>query len=187
MRIILGSQSRQRKNILEEMGFDFDVMPAGIDEKAVRHDNPKDLVIILAHAKADALLVSITEPALLITSDQVVVCNNVILEKPESKAEAREFLTGYNQYPAQTVTGVVVTNTKTGQRAGAVDVAKVYFKGFSAEEINELVQKGDVFDYAGGFTIADKWMNNIERIEGAQDSVLGLPKEVTQRLIDQVS
>ena len=73
MKIILGSQSKNRQKILRESGFVFDIMPSNIDEKAVRLHDPKDLVLTLARAKAEALLPKIKEPVLLITSDFVTI------------------------------------------------------------------------------------------------------------------
>jgi len=53
-------------------------------------------------------------PVLVITSDQVIVCNGQLREKPESEAQCREFLRSYSLHPAEAIVGVVVTNTKTG-------------------------------------------------------------------------
>jgi predicted house-cleaning NTP pyrophosphatase (Maf/HAM1 superfamily) len=87
MHIILGSQSHGRRELLSAMGDAFAVMPAHIDERAIRADNPGMLTLVLAHAKADALLPQIHEPALLITSDQVVVWQGKIREKPQHAEE----------------------------------------------------------------------------------------------------
>src|SRR5262245_54982209 len=91
MPIILGSQSQGRRPLLSAMGYAFAVMPAHIDERAIRADDPGVLTLALAHAKADALLPQIREPALLITSDQVVVWQGTIREKPAHAEEARAF------------------------------------------------------------------------------------------------
>ena len=184
MKIILGSKSKSRSKILEEMGIEFGVMSADIDEKAIRLEDPKELVLALAKAKAEALKGRIAEPALLITSDQVVVCQGRILEKPETAAEARAFLEGYNLYPAETVTSVVVTNLETGKQVETVDVVKVFFKSFSDIEIDALIAEGDLFHYAGGFN--EQWTKHIEKIEGARDSVKGLPKDLTRQLMNEV-
>ncbi len=189
MKIILGSQSKGRKLMLEEMGIEFNIVPANIDEKAIRLDNPKDLVLVIARAKAEALKERISEPAILITSDQVVVWNGQIREKPENEKEAREFLRGYNTYPAETVTSVIVTNLQTGKTREKVDVAKIYFNNsFTEEDIDAFIKDGSLFNYAGGFTIqGDKWVSHIKEIQGTRDSVIGLPKEITKNLIEQVA
>lgn len=187
MKIILGSQSKGRRGVMESMGFQFETMSANIDEKAIRFDDPQKLTLILANTKADALISKITEPAILITSDQVVVWDGKILEKPENKVEAREFLRGYATHPPQTVTAVVVINTATKERREGVDIAKVIFKEIPESVIDEIIKEGDIFTRAGGFSVEDpKLKDFIIKIEGAIDSIIGLPKGLTERLIKQV-
>jgi predicted house-cleaning NTP pyrophosphatase (Maf/HAM1 superfamily) len=60
-------------------------MHSDIDEKKIRHKDPRKLALAIAYAKADSLLPQITEPAVLITTDQAVVCNNKIIEKINKK------------------------------------------------------------------------------------------------------
>ena len=54
--IILGSSSRWRKDILEKMGYEFTCMSPDIDEKAIRHEDPKEMTLMIARAKGKALL-----------------------------------------------------------------------------------------------------------------------------------
>ena len=116
MKIILGSQSKGRRSVLESMGYEFEVMSSDIDEKAIRFDDPSVLTLALANAKADALLARIHEPAILITADQVVAWNGTIREKAKDENEAREYLRSYAAHPAETVAAVVVVNTATKKR-----------------------------------------------------------------------
>ncbi|KAL0378131.1 UNVERIFIED_CONTAM: 7-methyl-GTP pyrophosphatase [Sesamum radiatum] len=78
--IILGSSSMARREILAEMGYEFTIMTADIDEKTIRKEKPEDLVMALAEAKADAIVMrlkssyqleEISRPTLLITADTV--------------------------------------------------------------------------------------------------------------------
>lgn len=185
--IILGSASKGRKSVLEKIGWDFEIMVADIDEKAIRFDDPKKLAFALANAKADALLPRIKKDAILITSDQVVDYNGQIREKPESEEEAREFLKRYNDTPAITVTGVAVTNTKTGQRAAGVDIAKVYFNQVPDDVIEKLIAKGEIFSQAGGFSIWDPLVRPyLDRVEGEEESVIGLPVNLTKKLLAKI-
>ncbi|XWS14569.1 hypothetical protein CRYUN_Cryun35bG0021300 [Craigia yunnanensis] len=99
-KILLGSSSITRRKILAEMGYEFTLMSADIDEKGIRKEMPEELVIALAEAKAEAILHGLpigdyireAEPALLITSDQVVVYEGVVREKPANEKEVREFI-----------------------------------------------------------------------------------------------
>lgn len=187
MKIILGSQSTGRRGVMESMGYQFETMNPNIDEKAIRFDDPKKLTLALAHAKADALIPKITEPAVLITSDQVIAWNGKILEKPENKVEAREFLRGYAAHPLETITAVVAVNTETKERREGVDTVKVFFRTIPENIIDDIIDEGEIFFLAGGFSVEDpKLKEYIIKIEGAIDSVIGLPKELTERLMKQV-
>ncbi|CAA0371570.1 unnamed protein product [Arabidopsis thaliana] len=84
-KLILGSQSMARKQILAEMGYDFTIVTADIDEKAIRKEKPEDL----AEAKANEIILKLggenqftqdSQPTLLITADTVVVYKGVIRE-----------------------------------------------------------------------------------------------------------
>jgi len=173
--------------MLIEMGYQFEVMAADIDEKAIRHDNPKELVLALANAKADALLPRISAPAILITADQVVAWKDEIREKPENEEEARRFLRTYHEAPADIINATVVTNTATGKRAFGIDSSLVYFKQIPKKVIDALIAKGRIFSKAGGFEIVDPLFEPyLEKVEGTVDQVTGLPKEFTQRLIKEV-
>lgn len=187
MKIILGSKSPGRKQILQRLGYDFTVMDPNIDEKAIRDDNPKQLVLLLAKAKAAALVPKIPEPAILITSDQVVYCHNQILEKPQDHAEAEEYLRLHIKYSAQTITAVVVTNTLTGRQQSGVDMATVYFANIPENLIKKIAAQQYVLHCAGGFSLDDKLLQPyIAKIAGAEDSITGLPIKLTERLIAKV-
>ena len=166
------------------MGYTFTVMAADIDERAIRFEDPGALTLALARAKADALLPQIHEPALLITSDQVVVWQGTIREKPQHAEEARAFLRGYAEGPAETVTAVVVTHTATGLRQQGVDRAMVWFHRIPEEVIDQVIARGEIFAHAGGFSITDPLLSaSIERVDGTAESVIGLPTDLTRQLL----
>ncbi|XP_021316460.1 maf-like protein DDB_G0281937 isoform X2 [Sorghum bicolor] len=235
-KLILGSSSVARKHILEEMGLEFQVMTADIDEKSIRRENPDDLVMVLAEAKgvpsaesscsvrglgkgvsgkpyprlcnarrprlepgtfrsqaADAIMSRLNladyqkegnQPTLLITSDIVVVHEGIIREKPTTKEEARQFLKGYSGGHVSTVGSVVVTNLTTGKRLGSLDKAEVYFHDIPEEVIESLIDEGVVFRVAGGLLLEHPLtLPFVEAVVGSSDSVMGLSKEIANKLI----
>ena len=188
LKLILGSKSPARREILSSMGYEFTVLDPNIDEKAIRSDDPCELVLKLAHAKADALIERIDEDAILLTADQVVLCDNKILEKPNDLAEAREFFHHHSLAPAETVAAVVAVNTKNGRRESGVDIAKVYFKPFPEDVIDKiLLDPSDVLSRAGGFSIENPIIKKyITRIDGATDSVMGMPKRLVVELLAKI-
>jgi predicted house-cleaning NTP pyrophosphatase (Maf/HAM1 superfamily) len=106
-RIILGSASKSRRSIMDELaerhGFAYEVLTADIDEKAVRRDTPEALVVALAHAKADAILERLRKggdeggsggDAYLITCDQVrgrvCACVRLMITRAAWRTRARK-------------------------------------------------------------------------------------------------
>lgn len=184
MKIILGSKSVCRSIILKQMGHEFTIIDPNIDEKAIRYEDPRQLVTALAYAKAEALLPQIKEEALLITSDQVVYCNNQIIEKPENIEEARYFLDLFTKFKAQTFTAILVTNTANKQQFGDVDIAEIKIAPIPQDIIDILVQQDYILNYAGGFSINDPlFIPYIEQIVGDPDSISGLPKSLVNELL----
>ncbi|KAM5564899.1 hypothetical protein ABKV19_019109 [Rosa sericea] len=221
-KIILGSSSNARRKILAEMGYEFTLMTADIDEKSIRKEKPEELVMVLAQAKADAIISKIqtthskekdaeptiviaadtaeairpklpvgdyvkdAEPTLLITSDQVVVYEGVVREKPSSKEEARQFLKDYSGGHAATVGSVLVTNLKTGFSKGEWDRVEIYFHEIPDEAIEKLIEEGTVLKVAGGLIIEHPLiLPFVKEVVGTTDSVMGLPKDITERLLKE--
>ncbi|KAG6522871.1 hypothetical protein ZIOFF_020026 [Zingiber officinale] len=204
---------RSRRQILSEMGYDFTIMSADIDEKEIRMEKPEELVMALAEAKADAIISKLRSngfneqddgPTLLITADQVVVHGGMIREKPSSPEEAHEFIKGYSEGHASTVGSVLVTNLKTGVRKGGCDKSEldkfliadslcislpnmqIYFHKIPDNVIANLIEEGDVLYVAGGLMVEHPLTSPfVEAIVGTIDSVMGLPKALTKKLIDE--
>ncbi|KAL5704631.1 hypothetical protein ACHQM5_023028 [Ranunculus cassubicifolius] len=195
-KMILGSSSKARKDILTKMGYEFEILTADIDEKSIRKEKPEDLVMALAEAKAEAIISRLgtsndkendAESHLLITADQVVVYDGVIREKPSSKEEAREYIKGYSGGHAATVSSVLVTNLKTGAKKGGWDKVEIYFDEIPEEIIDKLIDEGVVLYVAGGLLIEHPLvLPLVKKVVGTLDSVMGLPKALTEELIQQV-
>lgn len=188
MKLILGSSSKYRRAVLEKNGYQFEVMSPDIDEKAIRTDNYYQLPLLLARAKGEALIPRISEEALVITSDQVVVCNGNLHEKPRDEQEARLFLSRYGLgHPAETVSAIVVTNTKNGKKAEGVDIAKTFYNVIPEEAIDAFVKNGDPYTKAGGFAIQSPILQPyMDRIEGTEDSIMGMPLKLLEELCARV-
>ncbi|KAG6729646.1 hypothetical protein I3842_01G040100 [Carya illinoinensis] len=147
----------------------------------------------LAEAKADAIVSRLKSTAqfeaeahstLLITADTVVVYEGIIREKPSSKEEAREFIKGYSGGQAEVVGSVLVTNLKTGKRKGGWDRAEVYFYNIPDEVIDSLINEGFTLNVAGGLMLEHPMtLPFVEAVVGTTDTVMGLPKALTEKCI----
>ncbi|MGE0569383.1 MAG: Maf family protein [Bacteroidia bacterium] len=189
MKIILGSTSKPRKLVLENNNFVFEIMSPNIDEMAIHTDDYYQLPLLLARAKAEALVPKILEDAIVITADQVTVCNSNLYEKPRDKDDAIKFLQNYSDgHPAETVSALVVTNIKNGKRADGVDIAKTYYNHIPKNIIEEFIEKGDPFSKSGGFDVSSPILKPyLNRIEGTFESIMGMPLHLLDDLMNQVN
>lgn len=212
--LLLGSASFTRKLILKEMGVPFSKFVRPIDEKALgdRSENapPRELVLLLANAKMDRLVQELKENSpddlpettteskkgwVVLTGDQVVTCGGKILEKPESVEEAKEFVEGYAKSPPSTVGSVVLYHHPSGIRVDGVDTATIHFNpetlggGGSSLLIDSLIEQGEpVMSCAGGLMIEHALtQHHLDRIDGTEDSVMGLSKYLVLRLLDELA
>ncbi|XP_024030939.1 maf-like protein DDB_G0281937 isoform X2 [Morus notabilis] len=185
--IILGSASMARRQLLKEMGYEFSLMTADIDERSIRKEKPEELAdAIISRLKSRGQLEESTEEKLLITADTVVVSKGMIREKPSSKEEARDFIKGYSGSQAAVVGSVLVTNLKTGKRKGGWERAEVYFHDIPDEVIDTLVEEAITLNVAGGLTLENPLiLRFVEAVIGTGDAVMGLPKALTERLIQE--
>lgn len=188
MKIVFGTSSKWRKKFFPEFGVDYEIMSADIDEKAIRFSDPKELTIAIAKAKAVVLLDRIKEDVILITFDQVVVCNGVIYEKPQDAKELRSFWKSYALHPAQTFSAVVVTDSISGYQLFGVDIASTFFDPIPEEVLEKIVADENMYTSSGGFMVnyplTDPY---IRKIEGTLDSIEGIPLELTKSLILEVN
>lgn len=196
--IVLGSGSSTRRKILEDAGFRFIVHKASIDERSIgnRSDASKaeELVLLLGHAKADAVVDSIMKQReielndlIVLTGDQVVTCNGRIFEKPLNEAEARKYVSDYGNYPCQTVGSIVLTELKTKRRVAGVDTATIHFKPIPDDLVDELISEGDIMQCAGGLMIEHpKIQGYIDKVDGSIDSVMGLSLSLLKRLLESL-
>ncbi|KAF8060496.1 Eefsec [Scenedesmus sp. PABB004] len=176
-----------------EHGFTYEVVKPDIDEKAIRRDEPRELVLALAHAKADAVLEMLRRQAppggdcgdgYLITCDQVVLHEGAVREKPADVAEAHRFIHSYAASPAQTVGGVVATRLRTGKRVEAVEVCAIHMTDMPDDVIDALIAEGDVMWCAGGLMVEHPAVvPYVTRIEGTQDAVMGLGRDTVMALL----
>lgn len=170
----------------------IEVARADIDEKALRRDSPRELVLALAHAKADALLPRLAGAAAdaaggayLITCDQVVLHDNVIREKPANADEARRFIRSYATSPAQTVGAVIATNLLTGVRAEALEICTIHMQPLPDDAVEALLQEGEIMYCAGGLMVEHALVApHVTRIDGpGVDAVMGLGKDAVMRVL----
>jgi septum formation protein len=178
-RFILASASPRRKQILTEAGYQFDIVPAAIDETPNPSEAPKDYVLRLSLEKARKI--GGTLPVL--GADTVVSIDGLLLGKPGDPNEALMMLKQLVGKTHLVHTGVSVVDSS--QERSVVSETAVKFINASDEQLREYILSGEPFDKAGGYGIQGLGAFLIESIQGSYSGVVGLPIEETTQLLNK--
>lgn len=173
-KIILGSKSPRRQELMRGLNYDFEIRVKDTDE-SYDSNMPADAVPQhLATVKANALKADLASDELLITSDTLVLVDNEILGKPTDATDAKLMLQKLSGKAHKVTTGVALTAVDK-QKSFSV-TTNVYFKELSEEEIDFYIEKYQPFDKAGSYGIQE-WIGyiGISKIEGSYFNVMGLP------------
>ncbi|MDR0750422.1 MAG: Maf-like protein [Tannerellaceae bacterium] len=174
-KIILGSNSPRRKELLAGLGLSFEVKPMpGLDESWPASLKPKEIALYIAAKKAKAYLPALQENELLITADTIVCINNNVLGKPADRADAFRMLRMLSAKTHEVITGVCLT-TRSKSVSFSV-VSTVSFAPVSDEDIIYYIDTFHPYDKAGAYGIQE-WIGYVavEGIQGSFYNVMGLP------------
>ena len=182
-RIILGSNSPRRRELLAglDLSFDVHVIP-GLEENYPDSLQPQEIPVFLSKQKAEAYLSTLEDQVLLITADTIVWNETEVIGKPKDREDAIRMLRSLSGHEHQVVTGVCLTTTKKQETFSVV--SSVRFASLTDEEIIYYVDKYKPFDKAGAYGIQE-WIGyvGVESISGSFYNVMGLP---VQRLYQEL-
>lgn len=171
--LILASNSPRRREILSQAGFAFSVVASDVDE-SFSADIPLAEVPVFLSEKKARVLADINPHAIILAADTVVILDNVILNKPADKSEAREMLQLLSGKTHEVVTGITLITPK--ETVSVADSALVSFRSLADWEVDWYVKGGFGLDKAGAYGVQDFiGMAGIEKMEGSFYTVMGLP------------
>jgi len=173
-KIVLASQSPRRKEILENVNVDFEIMPSHIEEIIHEKDDPKAAVLALAFEKAWDVAEKINQDQVVIGSDTVVYLDT-IMGKPKDDQEALDMLKSLNGKSHQVYTGICMINPVTGIKIVDLVETQVTFKHNSLETLKSYVATGECRGKAGAYGIQGFGGLLVESIQGDYLNVVGLP------------
>ncbi len=179
--LVLGSASPRRKELLMQMGFEFEVRISEFEETYNPDHSPEDIVTQLALQKSENIALT-NENELLITADTIVVFNNEILGKPKNYTEAFRMIQKLSNNEHQVYTAVCLrTKSKTITEYA---VTSVRFMPISADEIDYYIMNFHPYDKAGAYGIQE-WLgfHKIIEIKGSYYNVVGLPCALISEMI----
>ena len=173
-KVILGSGSPRRKELLSSMDIAFEQRVKEVNEDILPEWKTEEVAQKLAERKALAQQNDLKNNEILITSDTVVLIENQILNKPQNADEAKEMLSLLSDKKHLVITGVCIC-TKDKLHSFS-DTTEVFFKEFSEEEIDYYIQNYKPYDKAGSYG-AQEWLGmvGVEKIKGSYFNVMGLP------------
>lgn len=181
-RIVLASASPRRRDLLEQLGVQFEVLAPDIDEAVRSGENARQYVLRLAAAKAAA--VANASDALVIAADTTVELDGRILGKPADPSEATAMLSALSARTHRVHTGVAV---RLGH-ATVTEVATtmVTMTPIGPDAIRWYIATGEPFDKAGGYAVQGAAGVFVQRISGSVSNVVGLPLPTLVRLAQQL-
>lgn len=190
MKFILASKSPRRKEILENLGLDFEIITSEADESYADGTDPSEVVMMLSAKKAAAVKNKLLSEGLdlsdtvIIAADTVVSASGEILGKPRDREDARHMIAMLRGKTHSVLSGITVIYGDSS--ASSFEETFVRFSEMSEKEIDWYVQSGEPDDKAGAYAIqgyASMW---VEEIEGCYFNVVGLPVACLRKLLMKV-
>jgi len=179
LNLVLASASPRRRELLELLGLDFEVVPSGAPE--LTEGDPAVIVVENALRKARA----IERPeALVLGVDTDVVCDGRLLGKPADDGDATARLRVLSGRSHEVLSGIALIGSG-GERSELVRTA-VTFRDLANREIEDYVAAGEWRDRAGGYAIQGLGSSLVERVEGDLSNVIGLPIPALSRMIEEL-
>lgn len=186
--IVLASASPRRIEMLRDAGFNLSIMPAEIDEIIDDTLSSEDIVMNLSLQKALSVKQKIKadisglasssdaemEDVLIVGADTIVYLDDII-GKPKDREDALEILLKLSGKAHQVFTGVSILSLLTDKHVVFFEETKVFFKEYSAHDLEEYLNTDEPYDKAGAYAIQGYFSRFIDHIEGDYNNVVGLP------------
>ena len=183
--LILASGSPRRRALLHRAGVAFEVLPADIVEDRRPGEAPVPYALRMAREKALAVALRIgpSPTRWVLGADTIVIIDGDVLGKPENSAHAVELLSRLLGRRHTVVTAVALLASDS-QLPRTIHVASdVSMRTADLDEIRSYAASGEPLDKAGGYAVQGEGRRFVERIEGSETNVIGLPLDETLALL----
>lgn len=189
--VYLASQSPRRRQLLEQLGVQYELLLADASEDAealelvLKNEAPAAYVKRVTALKLDAAVARLVRrklpPAPVLCSDTTVAMGRTIYGKPENAQDAERMLSELAGRTHRVLTAIAVQ--QGAQRFQAVSTSRVSFEPMTAEKINAYVATGEPMGKAGAYGIQGRVAMHIMRIDGSYSGIMGLPLWETASLL----
>ncbi len=181
--IVLASVSPRRRELLDQIGVTYQVLPVDVDETPAPDEPAGQFVQRIAAAKSAACLQQFSPDVPVLAADTAVVLAEKIMGKPQNAADAEAMLTALSAKTHQVYSSVSLRCGDVHQEI--VSVTEVSFRALTLEEIRAYWLTGEPADKAGAYAIQGLGAIFVESIQGSYSGVMGLPLFETARLLQQ--
>lgn len=184
-KIILGSNSPRRKELLAGLDIAFEVDTRNNFEEIYDPATPQENIpAVLSEGKSLGFHRDLSDKEILMTSDTLVLCEGKVMGKPRGREEAIGMIRSLSGRWHQVITAVTVRDSKHMKTVS--DTALVHFKELSDNEIEYYVDTYRPFDKAGAYGIQE-WIGyiGIDKIEGSYFTIMGLPVHLAYGLLQE--
>ena len=175
-RLILGSQSPRRVDLMREAGYAYEVIPADVEEAMDASLKPPALTCANAALKANHVATQHPD-ALVIGADTLVYLDEAPLGKPSDLEEAVRMVTSLAGRTHQVCTGVALVCQESGIDETFHVITNVTFKPLTDDEVRAYLSKIDPLDKAGGYAAQEHGNLVLQAVEGSWTNVVGLPMD----------
>lgn len=173
-RLILGSKSPRRSQLLKELDLPFVKKVEDTDESFPADMPVEEVAEFIAKVKAEALRSRMQNDDIVITADTVVICNGIIYGKPKDADQAKEFIKIISDNIHHVITGVCLMDKNS--MVSFSEKADVRLKPITEEELAYYVSQYMPIDKAGAYGIQEWYGHSkIEWIKGTYTNIMGLP------------
>ena len=180
--IILASSSPRRKDLLRQIGVEFSIDPADVDERVLPNEVPEGYAVRVALDKA-RLAASRAVAGIVIAADTIVVVDDEILGKPADAGDAERMLKMLSGKAHRVITGLAVMDAATGRTLTRTSITRVWFRRLMQQEIVSYIATGEPLDKAGAYGIQERGALLVDKIDGCYFNVVGLPLSLLGKLL----
>ena len=179
--LVLASGSPRRRQILAEVGFDFEVVPSQVEEVGRPGETPTEMAVRLAGEKAGEVAKRVGPDRWVLGVDTVVAIDDHILGKPADETEAAEMLLRLSGRTHLVFSGYAIVGF--GDQRSGVEESSVTLRSIDREEAVAYAATGEPLDKAGSYAIQGEGIRFITSVQGSRRNVAGLPLEALQPLL----
>lgn len=182
MRLILASNSKQRKDIFEMIGWKYEVISSTVEEKS-DSKNPEEYVKDLSKDKAESVSKQIDGKAIIIAADTIIYMNEKIYEKPKSKNDAFNNLKEMSGKTTLAITGVTIKDLYQNKDISFSDTVEVKIKNITDEEIRWYVENEKHLLNISGYAMLGKASLFLDKVDGDYNTLFGIsPSKIYDKL-----